>query len=1152
MDGQQAEGGNAGGSRSTTPGNPRRATASSVLGRPSPGPIGPRPNFDPLMKAPERGTRGYGVGRRGADDLTRKSDDHRDRQGMKPPDEPGGLPGREHRLAEHKSDEAPRMGVQSGSYQEQHGKSVAHFEGSPSLSSPPIQTMDGPVSGQPPIKRYTIDQLKKLRYLPSANKKPPKLHILIDRTKPSPGLSLCQRGTPRPNGPSRTRRPLEAWSAGQTGDMRTGSAGSLGESQAHDVPEAQVPGPSEASTVETVKLSSASGSVAEEVPSSPPLVNLSQPPEASRDAPAATTPRVPSSTMGSADVAPFVPRQRQLGAAFPVPVDSHLGLEAPPDAGFTMGPAWDPSIQAPYLDPISRVPALELQRDPAISSYAFNPANQPPSTIRKANVSPYLSHLGGPSRNEYEELWGGRNEGTELGYPEMPAEYSRGMPFHSGYDDQLDEDLWDAPSFGDTTKIFTLGDIRGARPAGPGGPRENATEAPKPMAAGLMEQPPTGGFPKGGRSNFFEEEEDEGGATGSTFLRSIFKRTGNETNAARVAENREFVPSAPQPPLQPTPGGPQVALETLLQQQLGGLGNVSTQELRAKLDMWARTKGHASFGDLVASQQKRLQQQRAQQQQLAAQSQFTGQQQQHMPSSLPGQQQPRPQMSGPHPGMDMTQPESQPSYNAMQPQLPAAVLQALQRRSLSSEQAAGLARLLQEQPQLVGALLENLKQKRQAQQLRPGAPAAPHQPLQQPRPTGLPPGHQPLQGYPMAGAQPLSHEQQMQHAALLNLVRQKLLTPQHGAGQPAAPAAGPHSAPGLPQQVPQGPGRPMAGAQGQPQKYVETLLNAIQRHMKDPSVIQNQGAPFQPQSEQARVARMQEIQRLVQQLQLSNQQGASPQVQEAMRDQLQQLLRDHQQASSLHEQATHGPLPMQQQRSAAAQGSPPPSELRLDATSSIAAQFGSLPLAQQQQLAAQVFNLQRQQQQQQQQQQHEYQQQKQQELQFRQQVHQRLLQQQQQQQQRFQLPGQQQLGPQFQQLNPQQRQRLQQLQQQQLQQQQQQQFQQQQLQHQFQQQLQQQQQQHLVLGTPPLPYASHLRAPPQLQGQHPVGPQYQPQTGESNGPEGVRNSTAQPRSGPKDAFNDENLAPGGSPASDNLSEGTPPARPEEKGELSPG
>lgn len=98
-----------------------------------------------------------------------------------------------------------------------------------------------------------------------------------------------------------------------------------------------------------------------------------------------------------------------------------------------------------------------------------------------------------------------------------------------------------------------------------------------------------------------------------------------------------------------------------------------------------------------------------------------------------------------------------------------ALLQILQRHNLSSEQAMGLARVIQSRPQLIGALLENLRQRQQLNQ-QPSVPP-------QPQVTRPPPQPQPTQQQPNSNSS-------VQQAQLLQLVRQKLLAAQAPQAKP--------------------------------------------------------------------------------------------------------------------------------------------------------------------------------------------------------------------------------------------------------------------------------------------------------------------------------------------------------------------------------
>lgn len=233
-------------------------------------------------------------------------------------------------------------------------------------SAPPSDERPAPV-----VLKYSVEELRHLRYSPAANRKPSGLHSSIDRTKSSP-LILCPRvvSKPQPAGPSRSRRTPEQWgtvprrdSFGLTVDNNDGSA--------TETPDPTVtPDPFMAERIESQK--SEKENLGELNSSPPPATSVVEKTEIQQ--------QPHKSTMGSADVAPFVPRQQLDHILKTV---NNPGLED-----------WEKTHYEHYaaISPnrASHVPSVEIQKDPAISSYGFNPSNQ---------MKPELGYMGHGAHN---------------------------------------------------------------------------------------------------------------------------------------------------------------------------------------------------------------------------------------------------------------------------------------------------------------------------------------------------------------------------------------------------------------------------------------------------------------------------------------------------------------------------------------------------------------------------------------------------------------------------------------------------------------------------------------------------------------------------------------------------------------------------------
>lgn len=312
------------------------------------------------------------------------------------------------------------------------------------------------------VLRYTIEELRRLRYAPASNRKPSGFHSMIDRAKPSPPLLLCPRNAPRSqqSNSSRTRRTLEPWGgpnpAGTPQRENVFSANEWVRKENDESDSAAISNPSVAceakevsiedppltspqsdesqsgaadSKVEPKKLEREPGEIEEEITSVTEQTTATDepaaPPTSSVSARRFNQPTPTKSSLGSADVAPFVPRHQQQQQQ--QPIDSHhsqlvnqsLGLMNPsfvPQSEL-LGPyvadgntiPTDHHLQPnPHHGPYDRqyvanqgsspirhqqhIPAIELQKDPAISSYGFNPSHQ---HRHMGNIRQSDYHMGG-------------------------------------------------------------------------------------------------------------------------------------------------------------------------------------------------------------------------------------------------------------------------------------------------------------------------------------------------------------------------------------------------------------------------------------------------------------------------------------------------------------------------------------------------------------------------------------------------------------------------------------------------------------------------------------------------------------------------------------------------------------------------------------
>lgn len=372
------------------------------------------------------------------------------------------------------------------------------------------------------VFRYTVEELRQLRYMPASNRKPGGLHSMIDRTKTTPPLSLYPRTAPRlqQSGPSRTRRAPEMWGGvNPVSTTRRESQSSvtdgIGRRREHGVEiEGENVGPVNCSTSQESRKSNTSSRQINEStgPQGPPSEGKVEPDlskkepgdnseklvapidivsessssavpgstaissdrvgttTASGNAPRETStgvtetpiaiPSVHKSTMGSADVAPFVPRnqqQQQMGHFLnQVRNDAAVGMDHSsvrhteralvtnfgPDGGVVSchpqhgghnhlyEPHQYPNTGA--ASPVRRsqhVPAVDSQKDPSFNNYGFNSANQTRYPMNSRQHFPDYNHLqpnGGhilghhvahPSQNPAHGMicgtsgaWGGTND----------------------------------------------------------------------------------------------------------------------------------------------------------------------------------------------------------------------------------------------------------------------------------------------------------------------------------------------------------------------------------------------------------------------------------------------------------------------------------------------------------------------------------------------------------------------------------------------------------------------------------------------------------------------------------------------------------------------------------------------------------------------